>query len=79
MTLAERILAAVGGPKNVTALTRCFGRLRFVLLAPAAVDEVAVQAIPEVAIGLHQHGEYQIALLRGMSETYDELTELLHR
>jgi len=79
VTLAEQILAAVGGPRNVTGLTRCFARLRFAVLARAAVDEEAVGAIPEVAIGVHQRGEYHVALRRGLAETYDELVRLLGR
>ncbi|HET9648853.1 MAG TPA: PTS transporter subunit EIIB [Microlunatus sp.] len=77
MTVAAQLLAAVGGAGNVDSLTRCWARLRFVLNDPALVDEVAVDALDEVAIAVHQRGQYQIALRRGLLETFDELTVLL--
>lgn len=77
MTAAEQILAAVGGADNVESLTRCWARLRFVLKDRAAVDEPAIKALDEVAIAVHQHGQYQIALRSGLLETFDELTVLL--
>ena len=77
MTAAAQILAAVGGPGNVQSLTRCWARLRFVLADPGLVDEPAIDALDDVAIALHQHGQYQIALRRGLLETFDELTALL--
>lgn len=77
MTPAAPILSAVGGAGNVESLTRCWARLRFVLKDPGLVDEPAIDALDEVAIAVHQHGQYQIALRRGLLETFDELTELL--
>lgn len=77
MTLAEQLLGAVGGPGNVASLTRCWARLRFVLNDPDLVDEPAIDALDDVAIALHQHGQYQIALRRGLLETFDELLVLL--
>ena len=77
MTPAPQILAGVGGPGNVESLTRCWARLRFVLRDPGLVDEPAIDALDEVAIAVYQHGQYQIALRRGLLETFDELTVLL--
>ncbi|WP_420121004.1 PTS transporter subunit EIIB [Nakamurella sp.] len=79
MTAAASILAAVGGPANVESLTRCWARLRFVLADPGLVDQASIDALDDVAIALHQHGQYQIALRRGLLETFDELTALLRR
>lgn len=73
------LLAAVGGPDNVASLTRCWARLRFALHDPGPVDEPAVAALDQVAIAVHQHGQYQIALRSGLLETFDELTVLLRR
>lgn len=77
MTLAEELLAAVGGIDNISTLTRCWARLRFALHDPAAVDTARVTALPDVAIAVHQHGQYQVALRTGLLETYDDLTSLL--
>jgi len=77
MTLGEQILESVGGAGNVGELTRCWVRLRFVLHDPSLVDQARIDALDDVAIAVHQHGQYQIALRRGLVETFDELTELL--
>ena len=77
MTLAEELLTAVGGTGNVDSLTRCWARLRFVLKDPDKVDEITIASLDEVAIAVHQHGQFQVALRRGLLETFDELTVML--
>jgi phosphotransferase system IIB component len=77
--LAERLLAEVGGPGNVTALSRCWARLRFELADPALADEASVSAVPEVVIAVHQHGQFQVALRSGLVEVFRELERLLAR
>lgn len=77
--LAGQLLAAVGGPSNVTALTRCWARLRFELADPAMADERAVSALPGVVIAVHQHGQFQVALRSGLVEVFTELERLLAR
>ncbi len=77
MSLAETLLALVGGRDNVSTLTRCWARLRFELRDPDLVDQVAVAALPEVLIAVHQSGQYQVALRSGLLETFDELSVLL--
>jgi len=41
----EAILAAVGGPENITHLTHCATRLRFELNDASVIDKDAVEAI----------------------------------
>jgi phosphotransferase system IIB component len=77
MTVAAQLLDAVGGAGNVDSLSRCWARLRFVLKDPALVDQPAIDALDEVAIAVTQSGQFQIALRRGLLETFDELTVLL--
>ena len=79
MTTAEQILAAVGGPDNVASLTRCWARLRFELHDAAVVDEAAIGALPEVALVVTQHGQFQVAMRTGLLEVFDELVALLER
>lgn len=77
MTLAATILEAVGGPGNISVFTRCWARLRFELHDPSLVDEERVAALPEVAIAVHQGGQYQIALTNNLVPTYEAIEELL--
>ena len=75
--LAAHLLALVGGPDNVQALTHCWARLRFVLHDPAVPDDDAVTALDEVAIVVRQSGQFQVALRTGLLPTYDALRALL--
>jgi phosphotransferase system IIB component len=77
--VAAEVLGLVGGPANVTALTRCWARLRFELADPSLADAAAVTALPAVAIAVHQHGQFQVALRSGLVEVFDELQALLAR
>lgn len=77
MSLAEEVLRHVGGRENVEALTRCWARLRFELRDAGQVDQAAIEALPQVVIAVHQHGQYQVALRSGLLETFDELVTLL--
>lgn len=79
MSIAEQILAGVGGPANVAEFTRCWARLRFVVVDHGRVDEAGIQALPEVAIALTQHGQFQVALRSGLIEVHDEIVALLAR
>lgn len=75
--IAAELLDAVGGPENVAALTHCWARLRFELHDDAAVDEPRVEALPEVTMAVHQHGQYQVVVRGRLLETFDELTALI--
>ncbi len=78
MSIADELLAAVGGAENVAALTRCWSRLRFELHDAAAVDQARVEAIPSVVIAVHQQDQFQVALRSGLLEAFDHLTSLLN-
>ncbi|WP_263729186.1 PTS transporter subunit EIIB [Cellulomonas sp. SG140] len=75
--VADALLAAVGGVGNIALLTRCWARLRFELVNPDAVDRDAVSAVPEVVLGVHQHGQFQVVLRAGLLETFAALENLL--
>lgn len=77
MSLAATLLDAVGGPSNIAAFTRCWARLRFELHDPSLVQQERINALPQVAIAVHQQGQYQIALKKDLIGTYDAIEELL--
>ena len=43
------------------------------------VDEAAIGALPEVALVVTQHGQFQVAMRTGLLEVFDELVALLER
>lgn len=61
-TLAETVLALVGGAENVTTVTACASRLRFSLLDPDLHDDEALTALDDVPMVLTQGGQFQIVL-----------------
>ena len=57
MSTASEIIAAVGGPENVSSLTHCATRLRFQLVDVSKVDGKAVDSIDGVMGSVSQSGE----------------------
>jgi phosphotransferase system IIB component len=60
--LAAVLLALVGGASNVSAVTACASRLRFVLRDSSVVDEGGMRGVPGVAMVLTQGGQLQVVL-----------------
>lgn len=74
---AAEILRAVGGAANVVGLTRCWSRLRFVLVDRDLADLEALGSLRTVAVVAVQQGEVQVALSRRLAETFDAAVVLL--
>lgn len=75
--LAAAILAACGGPANVTAAEQCFTRLRLEVRTLASVDFEALRALPEVRLALEQGDEVQLVLSVDLSTVVADLSSLL--
>lgn len=60
--VATRVLAAVGGPENVTAAAHCATRLRLVLADQDKVDQKALDNDPDVKGTFLAGGMYQIII-----------------
>ncbi|WP_421736641.1 N-acetylglucosamine-specific PTS transporter subunit IIBC [Caulobacter sp.] len=60
---AERLVAALGGARNIETLSSCTSRLRLVVLDPSAIDEAALKALG--ARGLARIGERTIHVVMG--------------
>ncbi len=76
-TAAEQIVAALGGPGNISSLTHCATRLRFELNDASGVDTKVVEAIPGVLGAVPQSGDrYQIVIGGGVQTVYNEITNL---
>lgn len=75
--LAADVVRLVGGPENVEHLTRCWSRLRFVLTDPGLADVAGLEALETVVVVVHQGGQLQVALARGLVETFDAVAVLV--
>ncbi len=60
--VAARVLAAVGGPDNITAAAHCATRLRLVLADQESVDQAALDNDPDVKGTFLAGGMYQIII-----------------
>ena len=73
----EAIIAAVGGPDNITHLTHCATRLRFQLNDASVVDTPTVEKIPGVMGAVPQSGErYQIIIGGTVQSMYESIMAL---
>lgn len=73
---AKRILELVGGKDNVTSLTHCFTRLRFVLKDYEAANTEEIKKIDGVQGILKRGNSYQIVIGMAVSVFYKELEKI---
>lgn len=74
--IAEDILKAVGGPKNVTSATHCMTRLRLVLKDESSIDDDEVKAVDGVMGIVHGGQQYQIIVGTNVPRVYAEFCSL---
>jgi PTS system beta-glucosides-specific IIC component len=71
--IAERVLAAVGGEKNVNSVVHCATRLRFKLKDEAKADTDKLNADDDVIQVVKSAGQYQVVIGSHVSDVYKEL------
>lgn len=74
--LANSVVDAVGGVGNVTNLTHCITRLRFILKDEAKASDETVKNIPGVMGLVKQGGQYQIIIGNNVAAAYKEILAL---
>ncbi|MCS9993435.1 PTS cellobiose/arbutin/salicin transporter subunit IIBC [Weissella confusa] len=74
--LASSVVDAVGGVGNVTNLTHCMTRLRFILKDEAKASDETVKNIPGVMGLVKQGGQYQIIIGNNVADAYKEILAL---
>ena len=74
--LASSVVDAVGGVGNVTNLTHCMTRLRFILKDEAKARDETVNNIPGVMGLVKQGGQYQIIIGNNVAAAYKEILAL---
>ena len=74
--VASRVLAAVGGPDNISAAAHCATRLRLVLADHELVDQAALDNDPDVKGTFLAGGMYQIIIGPGdVDLVYDDMVK----
>lgn len=74
--LAQKILSAVGGEKNVVNLIHCMTRLRFTLKDESIVNDETVKKINGVMGIMKKAGQYQIIIGNDVGNVFTELNQL---
>lgn len=74
--LAQSILNAVGGAKNVVSLTHCMTRLRFVLKDETIPNQDAIKKMEGVLGVIVSGGQFQIVVGQIVPKIYQEICKL---
>ena len=71
---AGRLLELVGGKGNISAVTHCMTRMRFVLVDEARADVAAIEDLPSVKGTFTQAGQFQVIIGNDVADFYQEFT-----
>ncbi|MCI1890813.1 MAG: beta-glucoside-specific PTS transporter subunit IIABC [Schleiferilactobacillus harbinensis] len=74
--MAQNILTAVGGQKNVQSLIHCSTRLRFVLKDEKSINDDQVKAIDGVLSVARAGGQYQVVVGTNVADVYDDILKI---
>ena len=73
---AKELLAAIGGKDNITAVSHCITRMRFVLTDPKIADIKRIEAIKCVKGTFTQAGQFQVIIGNEVADFYKDFTEV---
>lgn len=71
---AKQLLSAVGGKDNITAVTHCATRMRFVLKDESIADTKTIEAIPAVKGTFTNAGQFQVIIGNEVPVFYNDFT-----
>ena len=73
---AEKLLDLVGGKGNISAVTHCMTRMRFVLVDPDKADVEAIENLPSAKGTFTQAGQFQVIIGNDVADFYQEFTQI---
>lgn len=71
---AQDLLQAIGGKENITAVTHCATRMRFVLGDDSKADVKSIEAIPAVKGTFTNAGQFQVIIGNDVPIFYNDFT-----
>ena len=71
---AKKLLEYVGGRENITAVTHCITRMRFVLADPGKADVAKIEALKSARGTFTQAGQFQVIIGNDVQAFYNEFT-----
>lgn len=73
---AGRLLDLVGGKENISAVTHCMTRMRFVLVDEGKADVKAIEDLPSAKGTFTQAGQFQVIIGNDVADFYQEFTKI---
>ena len=73
---ASRLLDLVGGKENISAVTHCMTRMRFVLVDEGKADVSAIEALPAAKGTFTQAGQFQVIIGNDVADFYQEFSKV---
>ncbi len=73
---AKELLAAIGGASNISAVSHCVTRMRFVLNDPKIADIPRIEAIPSAKGTFTQAGQFQVIIGNEVADFYNDFAEV---
>ena len=73
---ATDLLAYVGGKENISAVTHCVTRMRFVLVDDTKADVKKIESIPSAKGTFTQSGQFQVIIGNDVQEFYNEFIQI---
>lgn len=71
---SKRMLELIGGRENITAVSHCVTRLRFVLKDPSKADIKGIEALKSVKGSFTQAGQFQVIIGNDVANFYNDFT-----
>lgn len=71
---SKRMLELIGGRDNITAVSHCVTRLRFVLKDPSKADIKGIEALKSVKGSFTQAGQFQVIIGNDVANFYNDFT-----
>jgi len=75
--LASSVVTALGSVDNITAVTHCMTRLRFVIKDDSQVDSTTLKTLPGVLGVVRSDNQCQVIIGNTVSQAYREVVSLL--
>jgi len=73
---AKKMLELIGGKENISAVSHCVTRMRFVLVDPAKADIKGIEALKSVKGSFTQAGQFQVIVGNDVANFYNDFSEV---
>lgn len=73
---AQQLLQDIGGKENVSAVSHCATRMRFVLNDTTKADKEAIEKIPSVKGTFTNAGQFQVIIGNEVSQFYNDFSQI---